>query len=147
MQLAINVHLINKETKEAVKTFMKKDEEYKHGSTFHNLYVEKSEFSNSDFTTQLISEMHQGDHWRNHIELWAEKNSFEVYNPFMMDEKEISSILNSCYQEILKEPSLRLGQVLLNVLDEKTPSPNAQIYHSKDDDFVIKWFYENYLKN
>jgi hypothetical protein len=147
MNLSINRYFKHKFfANNIIKTVMEKDESTNH----YNLYfvlVEGDHIKGmANCTRFMIGTTFKQDSWKELIEEYAKNNQYVDFNPFLQSQEEATSFIQDCYISIRECPTLRLGQVIINHLNNKTPTPNIEIFNSTDNSDVLNWFHSNYLE-
>jgi hypothetical protein len=145
MQLSINRYFKHKTSNEIIRSVMKKGEMISSGGISlqpYHLYVYSvAKFKENVHDAVLVSTGEKQDNWHEELNAWTFKRGYEDYNPFLMTHNEANTFLQSCHKD--KDHGLRLGQAIINRLDDKTPTPNIEIFNSLDETFVLEWFYKS----
>jgi hypothetical protein len=147
MNLTINRFFYHATDKKCtIKTTMRKIEE----DGLYNLYIEsvsgddiKDDSVDSGCKSMLLSPAFKEDEWLFTLEAWAKEQNYQGYIPNKLSAEEARVMIEKCRD--LKRTSSRLGQALLYTLGDDSPTPNPDIYHSRDENKVLEWFYENHV--
>jgi hypothetical protein len=94
--------------------------------------------------TFMLATSIRGEVWNTILEDWTKQNSYISFNPYRMTSADSMSFMKKCYET--KKTGSRLGQAMLFHLDDKTPTPNADIFHTTDEVKVSAWFFENHVE-
>jgi hypothetical protein len=117
-------------------------------NNFYHLYIDLIEGDrivgmDGNKSFMLATARHQ-DNWTQMLEEWATLNQYEDYNPHRMSQEEATEFILDCRKELPQ--GSRLGQSIINNLDDETPTPNIEIFNSTDESHVLDWFYTHCTK-
>lgn len=114
----------------------------------HHLYIDlvegdeiKGMGSKESF---MLATSIRGEEWNAILEEWAKQNSYISFSAHRMNTNDAMKFVKKCHET--KKTGSRLGQAMLFHLDDKTPTPNADIFYSQDEVKVNTWFWENHVE-
>jgi len=112
-----------------------------------NLYVSlfqgKELIGVNGSTRFMLAAFHRIDTWSESLVKFTKDNFYEDYSIHRMSVEEGRLFIDKCRK--MNSVGVRLGQAMIIELDDKTPTPNIDIFSTLDDAKALAWFYENHV--
>lgn len=144
-ELIINRYFKHKFFNQVIKTTHKKGED---GS--YHLYIELVSGNGiqgmSGSNEFMLATSLRENEWGELLNDFVTNNQYLNHNPFAMSESAAYGFFDQCRRTKRDNPSLRIGQVLINSLGDQTPTPNPLVFNSDNECWVSEWFFDNYIE-
>jgi len=150
MQLTHNRHFKHKFHKRGIiKTVVRKSDNSSNPG--HHLYIECDEDAEiigmSGQKSFMLCTSLQHDKWEENLLAWAKINMYEAFTPQenRLSVSEALDMLKQARSQTKPSNHCLLGQALINLLGDKTPTPNSEIFNTLNENKVLAWFYDQHV--